>query len=45
MGSFDEIVDRTKTPSEKWDKYKGTDVIPAWVADMDFKSPPCKNLR
>lgn len=41
MGSFDEIVDRTKTPCEKWDKYKGADVIPAWVADMDFKSPPC----
>ena len=39
--SFDEIVDRTKTPCEKWEKYKGSDVIPAWVADMDFKSPPC----
>ncbi|MBN1838705.1 MAG: PatB family C-S lyase [Campylobacterales bacterium] len=41
MSSFDEIVDRTQTPSEKWDKYKGKDVIPTWVADMDFKSPPC----
>jgi len=41
MFNFDEIVDRTKTPCEKWDKYKGTNVIPAWVADMDFKSPPC----
>jgi len=41
MFNFDEIVDRTKTPCEKWDKYKGLDVIPAWVADMDFKSPPC----
>lgn len=41
MFNFDEIVDRTKTPCEKWDKYKGEDVIPAWVADMDFKSPPC----
>lgn len=41
MFNFDEIVDRTKTPCEKWNKYKGTDVIPAWVADMDFKSPPC----
>ncbi|ATB69919.1 putative aminotransferase [Sulfurospirillum diekertiae] len=41
MGSFDEIVDRTKTPCEKWNRYKGADVIPAWVADMDFKSPAC----
>jgi len=41
MFNFDEIVDRTKTPCEKWDKYKGEDIIPAWVADMDFKSPPC----
>ena len=37
MFNFDEIVDRTKTPCEKWNKYKGQDVIPAWVADMDFK--------
>jgi len=41
MFNFDEIVDRTQTPCEKWDKYKGEDIIPAWVADMDFKSPPC----
>ncbi len=24
----------------KWDKYQGRDVIPLWVADMDFLSPP-----
>ena len=41
MFNFDEIVDRTQTPCEKWDKYKDQDIIPAWVADMDFKSPPC----
>ncbi len=41
MFNFDESVDRTKTPCEKWNKYKNQDVIPAWVADMDFKSPPC----
>ncbi|AOO65581.1 MalY/PatB family protein [Sulfurospirillum halorespirans] len=41
MFNFDEIVDRTQTPCEKWDKYKNQDIIPAWVADMDFKSPPC----
>jgi len=37
---FDEIVDRTGTASEKWDRYRGRDVIPLWVADMDFRSPP-----
>ena len=41
MYNFDEPLDRTKSSCEKWDKYKGADVIPAWVADMDFKSPPC----
>jgi len=24
----------------KWEKYKGQDIIPMWVADMDFKAPP-----
>ncbi|MDD3342892.1 MAG: PatB family C-S lyase [Sulfurospirillaceae bacterium] len=38
--NFDEIIDRTKSHCEKWDKYQGKDIIPAWVADMDFKSPP-----
>ncbi len=37
--NFDEIIDRRGTYSEKWDIYKGRDVIPMWVADMDFKSP------
>ena len=37
---FDTIIDRRKTASEKWDKYRGRDVIPLWVADMDFRSPP-----
>ena len=37
---FDTIVDRNNTGSEKWDKYRGRDVIPLWVADMDFRSPP-----
>ncbi len=41
MYDFDEPIDRTKSSCEKWNKYKGQDVIPAWVADMDFKSPPC----
>lgn len=37
---FDTIIDRSNTASEKWDKYRGRDVIPLWVADMDFRSPP-----
>jgi len=37
---FDEILDRSGTSSEKWDKYRGRDIIPMWVADMDFRSPP-----
>ncbi len=38
---FDRIIDRTNTASLKWDKYNGRDVIPLWVADMDFPSPRC----
>ena len=41
---FDEVIDRKGTCSEKWDglkKHFGTDdVLPMWVADMDFNSPP-----
>lgn len=37
---FDEIIDRTCTSSLKWEKYKDRDIIPMWVADMDFKVPP-----
>jgi cysteine-S-conjugate beta-lyase len=37
---FDEIIDRRGTSSEKWDKYRDRDIIPLWVADMDFRSPP-----
>ncbi len=41
--NFDKITDRTGTSCVKWDLRKqifGTDdVIPMWVADMDFKTP------
>jgi len=36
---FDAPIDRAGTGSYKWDKYAGRDVIPLWVADMDFRSP------
>ena len=35
---FDRIVERRNTDSNKWRKY-GPDVLPLWVADMDFPSP------
>ncbi len=38
---FDRVINRSDTGSLKWDKYKGKDIIPLWVADMDFASPPC----
>jgi cysteine-S-conjugate beta-lyase len=37
---FDTPVDRRGTASFKWDRYGRRDVIPLWVADMDFESPP-----
>ena len=37
---FDEAVDRTGQWSLKWERYAGRDVIPMWVADMDFRCPP-----
>ena len=37
---FDTVIDRRKSESEKWGRYAGTDILPMWVADMDFVSPP-----
>jgi len=37
---FDRVLDRRNTGCLKWDKYKGRDVLPLWVADMDFQAPP-----
>lgn len=37
---FDLPVDRRNTASLKWEKYNGQDILPLWVADMDFRSPP-----
>ena len=36
---FDTVIDRRNTDSLKWGLYKGRDVIPMWVADMDFRAP------
>jgi cystathionine beta-lyase len=37
---FDTVLERRGTASLKWEKYKDRDIIPLWVADMDFRSPP-----
>jgi cystathionine beta-lyase len=39
--NFDESIDRRHSDSYKWQKYANQDVIPLWVADTDFRSPPC----
>jgi cystathionine beta-lyase len=36
--NFDEIIDRRNTNSIKWTAYD-PDILPMWVADMDFRSP------
>lgn len=40
---FDTVIDRRNTKSSKWDNVKALfgsdDVIPMWVADMDFRIP------
>ena len=39
---FDKITPRRHTNSYKWDTTAtGDDVIPMWVADMDFTTAPC----
>lgn len=37
---FDRVIDRRGTQSAKWDRYRSRDVLPLWVADMDFPAPP-----
>lgn len=38
--NFDEKIDRYTGLSRKWLKYPDKDVIPLWIADMDFKTAP-----
>jgi len=38
--NFDEIVTRKDTGSIKWDEGPFGEVLPMWIADMDFKSAP-----
>jgi len=45
--NFDEIIDRRRTHSDKWDNMEARygvspdDGIAMWVADMDFRPPQC----
>jgi cystathionine beta-lyase len=36
--NFDEVINRRETESYKWREYSD-DVLPLFVADMDFRSP------
>lgn len=36
--NFDEVINRRNTNSQKWDAAKNDDILPMWVADMDFKT-------
>lgn len=36
--NFDEIIPRRNTRSYKWDSAPAGDVLPLWVADMDFRT-------
>ena len=38
--NFDTPIDRTGRDTLKWGKYENRDILPLWVADMDFTSPP-----
>lgn len=38
--NFDELTERHNTASLKWDTNPSDDIIPLWVADMDFRTAP-----
>jgi len=38
---FDQIIPRRGTASYKWDSASSDEVLPLWVADMDFMAAPC----
>lgn len=37
---FDKIISRRGTNCVKWDEFTDPDIIPLWVADMDFETTP-----
>ncbi len=40
MSQFDKLIDRRDSDAIKWGKYAGRDILPMWIADMDFAAPP-----
>jgi len=42
---FDDVIDRSNNFSAKWSemdkKYGTNDLLPMWIADMDFETAPC----
>ena len=38
---FDKIINRRGSNCVKWDEVEDPDVIPMWVADMDFETASC----
>lgn len=38
--NFDQINNRRNTNSYKWDSTSNEDILPLWVADMDFRTAP-----
>ncbi|MFT4993708.1 MAG: cystathionine beta-lyase [Paraglaciecola sp.] len=34
---FDQIIDRKPTHAFKWERYKGKDILPMWIADTEFR--------
>ena len=52
MTDFDLVLDRSHSSAEKWNKpamlrhFGRDDLLPFWVADMEFKAPPtvCSSL-
>lgn len=38
---FDQLIPRRGTNSVKWDEEPVADILPMWVADMDFRTAPC----
>jgi cystathionine beta-lyase len=35
--NFSDKPDRTSSKAYKWERYKGTDVLPMWIADTEFR--------
>ena len=35
---FTRVIDRRPTAATKWQKYAGTEILPFWVADMEFET-------